>query len=233
MITKLKKQKNISHTTLLNIRILEKSIYQKILDFWFGGQNFMRNIHPIILIELWSDIWFSKNHKQELNDMYLKKEFELYYDYIENQNLNYSEMNFEDLFSLVILYDQMSRNIFRKSSKAYKYDARVRNIIDIIYQKVNLSSDKIVDNFPIQICIHIMLVYLHSENIEDQYLQKILYGQLYMKYHNEYKMILQSLKQISENHFMRILNFGRIQERNQYLNRESTLEENEFLKKLY
>ena len=62
---------------------------------------------------MWENLWFSKNHKQKTNDMWLKKEFLSYFEELDKVNSFETIENIDDLFGIIILCDQISRNIFR------------------------------------------------------------------------------------------------------------------------
>lgn len=231
MMGKLKKKQKCEHDK--NKIINDQTVYESILSYWFYSYNILQNIEPVILSEIWTNIWFAKNKKQTFVDNELNLKFSSLYEILDKKNIDYQHLSFHELFALIILYDQMSRNIFRKTAKAYEYDIKTRHIIDIIYKKTNTTYKTMIQTFPIQICIHVMLVYVHSENIDDQQIQKYICNELKQIYSSTHTGIIKSLSQISENHFMRINIFKRIPERNIYLNRESTKEEIDFLTKLY
>ena len=159
--------------------------------------------------------WFQKSEKF---DKILKNNFMT--DYMKAINNEYDSWsnNPEECVALIMLLDQLSRNFFRNSSKAYGQDAKcisiVRNAISKRFLE-KLSNDK----------IHFLLLPLiHSEDISDH-----IYGHqlidTYLKNFIEYKKI----KKAWEDHTIAIKKFGRYPHRNNILGRKSTAEEEKFL----
>ncbi len=122
--------------------------------------------------------------------------------------------------ALIILFDQIPRNIYRKTAKAYKYDLKSLKITKSLIE--NFDSLHFCFKLTIIICM------IHSEDISDHEIIKILL----LKIKNDFKCDSQlyiSLYQIYINHYDRIKMFGRIPERNIFLGRKSTPEEKIYL----
>lgn len=160
--------------------------------------------------------WFQKSEKF---DKILKNNFMT--DYMKAINNEYDSWsnNPEECVALIMLLDQLSRNFFRNSSKAYGQDAKcisiVRNAISKRFLE-KLSNDK----------IHFLLLPLiHSENIVDHKLGHKLVDK-YLKEYPEYSKI----KKAWNDHSVAIEKFGRYPHRNKILNRKSTSMEENFLK---
>ena len=160
--------------------------------------------------------WFQKSEKF---DKILKNNFMT--DYIKAINNEYDSWsnNPEECVALIMLLDQLSRNFFRNSSKAYSQDAKcisiVRNAISKRFLE-KLSNDK----------IHFLLLPLiHSEDMDDHILGHKLVDQ-YLNKHTEFD----NIKKAWNYHTVAIKKFGRYPHRNKILKRESTIEEIDFLK---
>ena len=160
--------------------------------------------------------WFQKNDKF---DKILKNNF--LYDFKKAINEEYDSWsnNPEECVALIILLDQLSRNFFRNSAKAYDQDTKcisiVKNAISNRFLE-KLSNDK----------IHFLLLPLiHSENIIDHILGHKLVDQ-YLDKHTKYNII----KKAWNHHTVAIKKFGRYPHRNKILKRESSIEEIDFLK---
>jgi hypothetical protein len=199
----------------IHIELLE------ILVFWYDNlkyyvntKNFYVSINNNKLEELWDNIWFSKGNKQKLIDVKMKQ-FSEYYEKFKDFKPN----SLYEYIALIILYDQIPRNIFRNSSKAYETDS--------IAFKYAEYLGKFIDDLPIHICIPIIMSHVHCEsleilNITRDYIKKIK--------NKLSENINSSLNGILTNHYDRISLFGRIPERNKYLNRISTEKELVYLK---
>ena len=155
-------------------------------------------------------MWFAKNEDQKQMDIYLQK-FSIFFD------MEIVPKDFFEEFSLIILYDQISRNIFRNNEKAYAYDEKARKLAGKYKEKLkDLSLHNILT---------ILICFLHSESKEDQKFVGDSVLWLKQEYFNKYNEIIDHLALIHKNHSERIMLFGRIPERNKYLGRESTEEE--------
>ena len=159
--------------------------------------------------------WFQKSEKF---DEILKNNFMT--DYMKAINNEYDSWsnNPEECVALIMLLDQLSRNFFRNSSKAYGQDAKcisiVRNAISKKFLE-KLGNDK----------IHFLLLPLiHSEDMDDHILGHKLVDE-YLNKHTEFD----NIKKAWNDHSVAIKKFGRYPHRNKILNRKSTNEEEVFL----
>ena len=160
--------------------------------------------------------WFKKN---EEFDEELKNKF--YKDYRKAINNEYDEWQDypKSCVALVILLDQLSRNLFRNSSKAYEQDYNCRLI-------VNEAIDRgYLEELDLNKIHFLLLPLIHSEDISDHTFGHQLVD-TYLKDHVEYEKI----KKAWNDHTVAIKRFGRYPHRNKILNRNSTIEEKEFLK---
>ena len=160
--------------------------------------------------------WFQKDEKF---DKILKNNFMT--DYIKAINDEYDSWsnNPEECVALIILLDQLSRNFFRNSAKAYDQDTKCISIVKNAISKrflEELSDDK----------IHFLLLPLiHSEDIIDHIFGHKLVDQ-YLNKHTEYN----NIKKAWNDHTVAIKKFGRYPHRNEIFKRESSIEEIDFLK---
>ena len=160
--------------------------------------------------------WFEKNDDFDniLKDNFMN-------DYLKAINNDYDNWidSAEECVALVILLDQLSRNFFRNSFKAYSYDTKCIMIVKDAIKKnylENLSHDK----------IHFLLLPLiHSEDMDDHILGHKLVDQ-YLNKHIEFD----NIKKAWNYHTVAIKKFGRYPHRNKILKRESSIEEIDFLK---
>ncbi len=119
----------------------------------------------------------------------------------------------EGALALVILLDQIPRNIFRGTPEAFSGDARA---LEIAEAAIDLGHDARLE--PMQRYM-LYMPFMHSENLEAQERGMELFERLgleeplrYMKMHRDV-----------------VARFGRFPHRNAILGRESTSEELEFL----
>ena len=160
--------------------------------------------------------WFKKDLEfdRELKELFLD-------DYRNATNNDYEEWqdNPEECVALIMLLDQFSRNFYRNNPKAYEQDNKCRLIVNEAVDRgflEELNKDK----------IHFLLLPLiHSEDISDHIFGHQLID-TYLKNHTEFEKI----KKAWNDHTTAIKKFGRYPHRNIILNRNSTLEEEEFLK---
>jgi len=146
-----------------------------------------------------------------------------YKDYFDNyKDLSYDKKNPREVLGLIILLDQLSRNIFRGKPKAYKYDNEVCNIM---LKNFHLSTElegweKIFFLMPLK----------HSENYYNQKYNIQLWKSI-IDHTFELKLerlYINNLKTCQE-HYKIIKNFGRFPKRNKYLKRENTEKEEKYL----
>jgi uncharacterized protein (DUF924 family) len=203
-----------------------------LFNLWYGlkflptseikKQNLLKtNIQTAKLIKQWDEVWFAKKEKQIKIDLELQK-FEPVIDTL----VNYSPIEFYEKMAMIILFDQITRNVYRGTSKAYGYDELAR--------KICLELINIIDQLPFQFRLTLLICLCHSENMDHQsfvreYVNKLKSDE---KLYASYKEILNTMVKISDNHYTRVANFGRIPERNKFVGRENTTDENIFLNNL-
>jgi uncharacterized protein (DUF924 family) len=203
----------------------------ELFNFWYGlkfyptnqtkKENLLISNLPIQHIrEIWENIWFAKNEKQIIIDSELEKFKGLIEDF-----QNYETSEFYEKMAIIILYDQITRNIFRRTSKAYDYDHISRGIALHLLEKI--------ESLPFQFQLTVLICLCHSENMEHQSKVREYVKNLNDKViYSEYKEIVNTLLKISDNHYIRVFNFGRIPERNPFVGRVDTSEETIFLNNL-
>lgn len=162
----------------------------------------------------WENIWFVKGEAQKVIDEKMKI-FEEFYDLLKSA----MPVTLNEHLAMIILYDQIPRNIYRGTPKAYE--------TDYIAQKLAWKLLQLWEFLPDYALATILICLCHCENREVQIVLKSL--DLEKKFSLE---ITLALKKIIHNHSERILLFGRIPERNKIIGRESTTEEITYLKSL-
>lgn len=174
--------------------------YTEILDFWFQNDT------------KWFNGW--KDFDEEISQKF-SKDFEK----ATAWEYDFWQENPKNLLALIILLDQFSRNIFRGDKKAFEYDFKSLYFAKLWLKKWFL--DKLEDKEKIFFIMPLM----HSESLEDQE----LCVQLFTELSKQNSMFDVNVK-FAIDHRDIVKKFGRFPHRNAVLWRESTPEENEFLK---
>lgn len=173
-----------------------------IFSFWFSPE-----VHPF---------WFVKN--SDFDDD-LRTRFKVPYDELVLQFSAAwldSIANGETALGYVLMFDQIPRNIFRDTPKAFETDFMAQKITQKTLQK-GLEKD-------LSSLAHHNFLYMplmHSENLTDQEEGLRLFSRLP---NNDLTIAF------AQHHLDIIARFGRFPHRNQILGRVSTPEEIEFLK---
>jgi uncharacterized protein (DUF924 family) len=110
------------------------------------------------LLNLWTELWFSKKEKMAENDEKLKK-----FEGLVNELTNYKPLSIIDTMGVIILYDQISRNIFRGTPRAWATDPIAQRLAK------ELRADKdTYRKLPVQFKLTLCICMLHSESLDDQ-----------------------------------------------------------------
>ncbi len=173
-----------------------------ILDFWF--------------IESDMKDWFSQN---DSFDDKIRSRFSKDLNKAIKNDYDEWQDKPEECVALVILLDQFSRNLFRDSPKAFEQDYKTRLIVNEAVDRGFLEELN-------QTKIHFFLLpFIHSEDISDhEFGHKLI--DTYLKSYEDYKKVKKSWN----DHTIPIKKFGRYPHRNKILKRETTPEEEIFLK---
>ena len=119
---------------------------------------------------------------------------------------------------VLILLDQVTRNVFRGTARAYSGDALARRLVEALMPSF--------DALPLPIRITLTLVFIHSEDAADVGRVEALLARMQASpAHSRYCEAWPSLCGIAGNHRDRMRLFGRVPERNAFLQRASTEQE--------
>lgn len=190
----------------------------QILNFWFGDEL---SDYPHIK----SKMWFSKQREAKDKE-FDKKILETYQKDIVLATMgmyNTWKNTPEGRLALIILLDQLPRNMFRGTPMAFAYD---RLSLEIAKKGVEAGDDKKLGYAQ---RLFFYLPFSHSENLDDQRQGVELQAQLRDEVPEHLKEIFKEHHQMAELHLMTVEKFGRLSSRNQILERESTHEEKEYL----
>ena len=179
-----------------------------LLDFWFGPPGDPgRDPHR--------EIWFKSNPEF---DAALHREFLVDYQAAAAEGLQSWEASPEGALAAVLLLDQVPRNIFRKSPRAYATDAPARAVAGRALER---GFDQMV---PTAWRLFFYMPFHHSEDLDDQRRSVALFNALPKNPDRR-----GSLRRYGYPYIEVIERFGRFPHRNEILGRQSTLEEVAFL----
>lgn len=177
---------------------------QEILDFWFlpeNDENYGKQ----------REVWFKKNpdFDAEISGKFLGD-----FEKAEAGELLHWTESARGSLALILLFDQFTRNMFRDSPRAFAADGKAREIARHMlsrgfYDELNAVQKQFA-----------ALPFEHSEDMDDQKLSVKLFAELGSDEALDY----------AQRHLEIIEKFGRFPHRNEQLGRESTKEEEAFLK---
>lgn len=199
--------------------MLEK--VNEILNYWFGTSK------NGIDIEKQSHIWWEKDKKV---DDYIKEHFEpvLQAAALEGKCNGWMESP-RSCLALIILYDQLPRNMYRNTPQAFQFDEKALEVFQYGFEHKLDKDLGVVER------VFFYMPLEHSENIDDQKLSVNLFRQLQeeaLQNHlpEQVKEFLQGAYQYALQHYEIVEAYGRFPHRNSILKRSSTEAESEFLK---
>jgi uncharacterized protein (DUF924 family) len=181
-----------------------------LLDFWFGPPDDPDREHH-------REIWFKATDDF---DAALRREFLVDYEAAAAGALSFWEASEQGALAVVLLLDQVPRNIFRGTPRSYVTDAAARHAADRALQR---GFDQKV---PPAWRLFFYMPFHHSENIADQRRSVALFNALPRNPDRR-----GSLRRYGQPYFEVIERFGRFPHRNEILGRQSTPEEIAFLAK--
>jgi uncharacterized protein (DUF924 family) len=190
--------------------------YEQILSFWFG--NGTTNLE---VITEKSSLWWKKSPAL---DAEIKQRFEPLLTAMKNDGLVEWKNTAGCLLAMIILADQFSRNIYRETPAAFENDHLA---ISLSLEGIKNGKDqelKLVER------IFFYMPLMHSESRELQDRSAALFGDLVDLSDPDEKKYFQGNLNYAIQHRDIVVRFGRFPHRNRILGRQSTAEEQEFLK---
>ncbi len=184
------------------------SSFENILEFWFGNKNQRDYGKP-------KQFWFTKDAKI---DETIKQQFITDYEVAKQGILDSWKNSPRSCLALILLLDQVPRNIFRGQPQMYATDEQALNLA-----KFAVENELDQQLLPVEQWF-IYLPFEHSENLDHQCQAVALFRKL--SDHPDSAITID----YAIRHFEVIRQFGRFPHRNQILGRETTPEEAEFLK---
>ena len=160
-----------------------------------------------------------KKFKKDLKfDQVIKDKFWNDYELAIQNKLDDWQNAARGCLALIILLDQFSRNIFRKSKKAFAQDEKSKSVL------LKMIENNFLDKMNETERLFALLPLIHSENISDHEKAYVLMEK-YLKKHSE----IEKIKKFWLDHTAAIKRFGRYPHRNKVLHRVSSSDEIKFL----
>ena len=192
--------------------------------------------------DLWTKLWFAKGNLTAPLDARLRDKYLSAFDLVDAYRSAGTPEPPAGLppslkkvwtIGLIILCDQISRNVFRNSARAYATDTLARRLIAPLLEEF--------ESLPVPVRASVILVLVHSEDLADWGLAALPDGGpstdliaahlavTKPQLENDCDFVFQSLRRISNNHRDRMTMFGRVPERNAFLGRDSSEREEVFM----
>ena len=145
-----------------------------------------------------------KKFKKDLKfDQVIKDKFWNDYELAIQNKLDDWQNAARGCLALIILLDQFSRNIFRKSKKAFAQDEKSKSVL------LKMIENNFLDKMNETERLFALLPLIHSENISDHEKAYVLMEK-YLKKHSE----IEKIKKFWLDHTAAIKRFGRYPHRN-------------------
>ncbi|KAJ2907674.1 hypothetical protein GGI21_003651 [Coemansia aciculifera] len=213
-----------------------QKLFDEINDFWFSGKTVTTPNSQITFISVESDklhdegkVSFQKWWFQPTSeiDTEIKRKFGAIHDTVirTKQHVDHAKETADGTLALIILLDQMGRNMYRGDARAYAGDSIARSLaMYMVRRKFHEQLRLVKRSF-------VYMPLMHAEDAEAQELSV----QLYTELAEQLKAPDEDAKNddfaaYAQLHRDVIRDFGRFPSRNAALKRESTPEEIEWLK---
>jgi uncharacterized protein (DUF924 family) len=176
------------------------------------------------LQNLWTSLWFAKGALTAPLDNRLRETYSKTFETVAFAtdvsaplpappvDLINEEMRLLWHLGLAVLCDQVSRNAFRGTPSAYRFDGLARRI-------AQAELRPLFDKLPVAMRMSVILIYIHSEDIDDVSVVEDLLARLRFALEPLSPFVWSSLTAIASNHRDRMQQFGRVCERNVILGR--------------
>jgi uncharacterized protein (DUF924 family) len=187
-----------------------------LLNFWFGdvgGADLPTSDR--------TNLWFGESEKLK---KLISSSFQTDYNDAINGKLSKWKSSPRGTLALIILYDQFSRYLYRKSSQAFECDATAQQIVE---QAMKAGLDHSITLIE-RVFFYMPLVHAEDAAVQERSIQ--LFQNLVSLSMPETTQVYQLFLAYAYAHFRVIKEFGRFPQRNALLNRQSTKAEIVFLK---
>lgn len=188
---------------------------QAIRQFWFGD-----NPDDLVTASQQSALWWSK---KPAIDLQIRERFESTLLAAENRQLAAWENSAAGVLALVILNDQLPRNMYRDTPRSFAFDEQARKFCRLGLQSAFYHALRPIERS----FLHLPLT--HSELLADQEQAVALAAALAEQVPAAHKECFSGYHSFAVRHRDIIARFGRFPHRNRILQRPSTPQELAFL----
>ena len=188
---------------------------ERLLEFWFGTQN----EDQLIAAEK-AALWWKKNHEV---DEQCRSLFQPLVESAGAGTLDGWSATARGRLALILLTDQMPRNIYRGNARSFAFDATARAFcLNGLAQQADQALrpiERVFFYMPLE----------HSESLELQQRSVALFSTLATATTDAQRKLFDGYLDFAQRHRDIIARFGRFPHRNALLGRASTPEEADFL----
>ena len=193
----------------------DRALVQALLDEWFGELGPNGEVPADKSVRWWK--------KDAAFDTYLEERYGKSVGAAIEGRLQHWEAGDESLLALVLLLDQLPRNIYRNTSRMYAGDDQA------LASSLRFIDAKRHHSLPAMQQTFVLMPLMHSEGLADQKRALVEFAALHDRAHPSLKETLASSVRYAQAHYDIVERFGRFPHRNSILGRSSTPEEIEFL----
>jgi len=187
-----------------------------VIDFWFGA-----HINDTTTAQAQRKLWWSKDATVDAD---MRTRFAALVDAAAAGDHKEWATTPRGRLALILLFDQFPRNIYRDMPQAFAYDAMA---LQLAQDLVTTNTDRSLRRIERVFCY---LPLEHAESIEMQTLSVELFTALAADAPEPERETFRGYVDYAVRHRDVIVRFGRFPHRNRILGRQSTPEEDEFLK---
>lgn len=192
--------------------------YDEVIKYWFGHVE-----ETIVPTEHRAKIWFGED---DVVDQEIKTKFSGHLDAALRGELDEWMDNPRGQLGLIIVSDQFSRHVYRRSENAFLLDeCALKTCLEGMHVEADHALsliERVFYYFPL----------LHSERIAHQEQSIRAYRTLADLAFSETRVIFDSFLKFANHHYSIIQRFGRFPQRNSVLHRESSKAEMAFLREI-
>lgn len=199
---------------MVDPRANESAAIRELLDFWFED---CRN--DPAAAEKMNRRWFGSDEER---DREIEKRFGDWVEAAARGDLDSWRRTAAGKLALVLLLDQLARNAFRGSARAFAHDERA---LEIAKQLIDEGLEELSPPEK----IFALMPYTHSEDLENQKAGCVLLEQCLADAGETWKPFVAEARDYAQEHRKVIARFGRFPHRNRLLGRESTEDEEQYL----
>lgn len=179
----------------------------EVLEFWFSDRA--------------RPLWFARD---AAFDAEIDRRFAATHEPARDGRLDHWQDSPEGALALVIVLDQFSRNLHRGTARAFACDARAKAVAD------NALARGFDARLPVERRWFLYLPFEHSEDLADQRRAVALFQALAEAASGPERAEAEERLDYARRHLAAIERFGRFPHRNEILGRETTAEEEEYLR---